>query len=37
MIPWLQATVKYLYMKFEERDREEKVRLKRIKVLLQQE
>lgn len=37
MIPALQATMKYLYMKFEERDREEKTRLKRIKVLLHQE
>ena len=35
MIPSLQATIKYLYMKFEERDREEKARLKRVKVLLQ--
>jgi len=35
MIPGLQATIKYLYMKFEERDREEKARLKRVKVLLQ--
>jgi len=32
----LQATMKYLYMKFEERDRDEKTRLKRTKVLLQQ-
>jgi len=37
MIPALQATMKYLYMKFEERDREEKTRLKRVKVLLHQE
>lgn len=36
MIPALKATMKYLHMKFEERDREEKVRLKRVKVLLQQ-
>lgn len=36
MIPALQATIKYLHMKFEERDREEKIRLKRIKVLLHQ-
>lgn len=36
MIPGLKATMKYLYMKFEERDREEKARLKRIKVLVQQ-
>lgn len=35
LIPRLQATIKYLYMKFEERDREEKARLKRVKVLLQ--
>lgn len=37
IIPGLQATIKYLYMKFEERDREEKSRLKRVKVLLQRE
>lgn len=36
IIPGLQATMKYLYMKFEERDRDEKTRLKRTKVLLQQ-
>lgn len=36
LIPGLQATIKYLYMKFEEREREEKSRLKRVKVLLQQ-
>ena len=36
VIPSLQATIKYLYMKFEERDREEKSRLKRVKVLLEQ-
>jgi len=36
IIPGLQATIKYLYMKFEERDREEKSRLKRVKVLLEQ-
>ena len=35
VIPGLQATIKFLYMKFEERDREEKSRLKRVKVLLQ--
>jgi len=35
IIPGLQATIKYLYMKFEERDREEKARLKRVKVLLE--
>jgi len=36
IIPSLQMTIKYLYMKFEERDREEKSRLKRVKVLLEQ-
>lgn len=36
IIPGLIATIKYLYMKFEERDREEKSRLKRVKVLLEQ-
>jgi V/A-type H+-transporting ATPase subunit D len=36
VIPELKATIKYLNMKFEERDREEKSRLKRVKVLLQQ-
>ena len=36
IIPNLQATIKYLNMKFEERDREEKSRLKRVKVLLEQ-
>jgi len=35
IIPGLQATIRYLDMKFEERDREEKSRLKRVKVLLQ--
>jgi len=35
-IPRLQGTIKYLNMKFEERDREEKSRLKRVKVLLEQ-
>ena len=35
VIPGLQITIKFLYMKFEERDREEKSRLKRVKVLLQ--
>ncbi len=34
IIPSLQATIKYLNMKFEERDREEKGRLKRVKVLV---
>ena len=36
VIPGLQVTIKYLNMKFEERDREEKSRLKRVKVLLEQ-
>jgi V/A-type H+-transporting ATPase subunit D len=36
VIPSFQATIKYLTMKFEERDREEKSRLKRVKVLLEQ-
>ncbi len=36
VIPSLKATIKYLNMKFEERDREEKSRLKRVKVLLEQ-
>ena len=36
IIPGLTVTIKYLYMKFEERDREEKSRLKRVKVLLEQ-
>ena len=34
IIPSLQATINYLTMKFEERDREEKARLKRVKVLV---
>jgi V/A-type H+-transporting ATPase subunit D len=34
IIPGLQATISYLSMKFEERDREEKARLKRVKVLV---
>ncbi|MBE9469783.1 MAG: V-type ATP synthase subunit D [Chloroflexi bacterium] len=34
VIPSLQATINYLNMKFEERDREEKARLKRVKVLV---
>lgn len=34
VIPSLQATIRFLSMKFEERDREEKARLKRVKVLL---
>jgi V/A-type H+-transporting ATPase subunit D len=36
VIPNLKMTIKYLVMKFEERAREEKGRLKRVKVLLQQ-
>ena len=35
MIPSLEATIKFLHMKFEERDREEKSRMKRIKVIIQ--
>jgi V/A-type H+-transporting ATPase subunit D len=34
VIPSLQVTIRFLTMKFEERDREEKARLKRVKVLL---
>jgi V/A-type H+/Na+-transporting ATPase subunit D len=34
VIPGLQVTISYLNMKFEERDREEKARLKRVKVLV---
>lgn len=34
VIPALQVTISYLHMKFEERDREEKVRLKRVKMLV---
>jgi len=34
IIPGLQVTINYLNMKFEERDREEKGRLKRVKVLV---
>ncbi len=37
IVPSLQLTIKYLNMKFEERDREEKSRLKRVKVLLARE
>jgi len=37
IIPSLEVTINYLNMKFEERDREEKTRLKRVKVLLAQE
>jgi len=35
IIPALGVTIKYLNMKFEERDREERARLKRVKVLLE--
>lgn len=35
LIPSLKATIKYLKMKFEEREREDKSRLKRVKVLLE--
>lgn len=34
VLPGLQVTINYLNMKFEERDREEKTRLKRVKVLV---
>ncbi len=34
VIPSLETTIRVLSMKFEERDREEKARLKRVKVLL---
>ncbi len=34
IIPGLRVTINYLNMKFEERDREEKARLKRVKVLV---
>ncbi|RLG75924.1 MAG: V-type ATP synthase subunit D [Thermoprotei archaeon] len=34
LIPKIEATIKYLSMKFEEREREERARLKRVKVLL---
>jgi len=37
VIPGLQTTISYLNMKFEERDREEKARLKRVKVLVARE
>jgi len=37
IIPNLKATIRFLTMKFEERDREEKARLKRVKVLLARE
>ncbi len=35
LIPQLRNTIKYLQMKFEEREREEKARLKRVKALLE--
>ncbi len=34
LIPRIEATIKYLSMKFEEREREERARLKRVKVIL---
>ncbi len=37
VIPSLRVTIKYLYMKFEEREREEKGRLKRVKVILERQ
>ncbi|MFP3880424.1 MAG: V-type ATP synthase subunit D [Dehalococcoidia bacterium] len=37
VVPGLQVTINYLNMKFEERDREEKARLKRVKVLVAHE
>jgi len=37
LIPGLVVTIKYLNMKFEEREREEKSRLKRVKVLLERQ
>jgi V/A-type H+-transporting ATPase subunit D len=37
IIPGLRVTISYLKMKFEERDREEKGRLKRVKMLVAQE
>lgn len=36
LIPGLDMTIKYLTMKFEERDREEATRLKRVKTLIEQ-
>ena len=36
VIPGLEATIKYLTMKFEERDREEIARLKYVKMLIEQ-
>ncbi|MBE9546434.1 MAG: V-type ATP synthase subunit D [Proteobacteria bacterium] len=35
VIPGLNATIKYLTMKFEEREREEAARLKRVKLLIE--
>ncbi|RLG76937.1 MAG: V-type ATP synthase subunit D [Thermoprotei archaeon] len=34
LIPRIERTIRYLMMKFEEREREEKVRLKRVKTVL---
>jgi len=34
LIPRIMASIKYLQMKFEEREREEKIRLKRLKIIL---
>jgi len=34
LIPRIEATIKYLMMKFEEREREDKMRLKKVKELL---
>ena len=36
IIPRIEATIKYLRMKFEEREREEKSRLKHVKTVLEQ-
>jgi V/A-type H+-transporting ATPase subunit D len=36
VVPDLEATIRYLTMKFEERDREESARLKRVKLLIEQ-
>ena len=36
VVPDLDATIRYLTMKFEERDREESARLKRVKLLIEQ-
>ena len=35
LMPVLRATIKFLFMKFEERDREEKSRMKRVKAIVQ--